>query len=198
MTSDSDVTEMRPPQKMPAALFVQACYEWMEALIPALIVILIFFTLLFRVVTVSGPSMQPNLWDGNRLLVSCLPRAPKPGDIVVIDARATTLNRVLVKRVIATGGQTVNIDFQTGVVSVDGAKLDESAYIQNGITRNQYDVSFPQTVPEGHVFVLGDNRVVSEDSRFAQVGMIDERYLIGRAAVILTPVSEWKILGSIF
>jgi signal peptidase I len=107
--------------------------------------------------------------------------------VVVIDAQGTRLKERLIKRVIATGGQTVNIDFQTGMVYVDGKKIDESAYIKNGITKNQYDISFPQKVPAGHVFVLGDNRTVSEDSRSSYVGMIDSRFVLGRVLFTLSP-----------
>lgn len=171
--------------------FAAACFEWIEALIPSLIAVLIFFTFLFRVITVNGPSMEPNLQDGYKLFVSCTGGQLSKGDTVVIDARATRLGKVLVKRVIATEGQTVDINFQTGIVSVNGSELNESAYIPNGITKNQYDVSFPQKVPSGCVFVLGDNRIVSEDSRASDVGMIDQRFVIGKVSFIITPFSKF-------
>lgn len=167
------------------------CFEWMEALIPSIITVLLLFTFLFRIITVNGTSMLPNLQEGDRLFVSCTDTSLARGDIIVIDAKGTSLGDVLVKRVIATEGQTVNIDFQIGTVSVDGVALDESAYLVNGITKNQYDVSFPQTVPAGCVFVLGDNRTVSEDSRFRAVGMIEKRYVIGKVKCILTPFSKF-------
>jgi signal peptidase I len=93
--------------------------------------------------------------------------------------------------VIATEGQTVDINFYTGIISVDGVALDESAYIENGITKDPGDVSFPQKVPAGHVFVLGDNRTVSEDSRFREVGMIDRRHIIGKVEFVITPFSKF-------
>lgn len=181
----------RQPAQRPENTLVSSCFEWMEALIPAILAVLLLFTFLFRVITVNGPSMEPNLWNGYRLLVSCTDTALTRGDIVVIDAKGTSLGDVLVKRVIATEGQTINIDFQAGTVFVDGAQLDESAYIINGITKNQYDVKFPQTVPAGCVFVLGDNRTVSEDSRFQAVGMIEKRYIIGKVELILSPFSKF-------
>jgi signal peptidase I len=171
--------------------FTTNCFEWVESLIPALIVIIIFFTFLFRVITVNGPSMLPNLHNGYKVLVACADNRPARGDIVVVDAKGVKLNEVIVKRVIATEGQTVDIDFQTGTVYVNGTAIDESAYIKMGITKNQYDLTFPQTVPAGHVFVLGDNRVVSDDSRSSDVGMIDQRYIIGKAEFIITPFSEF-------
>jgi signal peptidase I len=175
-----------------AQRFTASCFEWIEALIPALIVIIIVFTFLFRVnIVVSGPSMEPNLLEGYKVFTSCIDRHLSRSDIVVVDGRGTSLNKCIIKRVIATAGQTVDIDFQTGVVSVDGIALDESAYIENGITKDPGDVSFPQKVPVGHVFVLGDHRTVSEDSRYRAVGMIDQRFIIGKVYFIISPFSKF-------
>lgn len=171
----------------PANRFALSCYEWVEALIPALIIITIVFAFLLRVITVNGSSMQPNFKDGYKVLVSCTDRNLSRGDVVVVDERGIALHEVIIKRVIATEGQTVDIDFQAGTVSVNGIVLDESVYIKNGITKNQYDLRFPQTVPAGHVFVLGDNRKYSDDSRSSDVGMIDERYVIGKVKTIIIP-----------
>lgn len=185
-----ETSEKHELKTNPKSNFTLGCFEWVEALIPALIVIMILFTFLFRVITVNGPSMLPNLKNGNKVLISCLNKQPTRGDIVIIDAKAIALNEVIVKRVIATAGQTVDIDFQTGTVSVNGVALDELTYIKNGITKNQYDISFPQTVPSGHVFVLGDNRTFSDDSRSSDVGMIDQRYIIGQVKLIIAPISS--------
>ena len=140
------------------------CFEWMEALVTALIAVVFIFTFLFRVVSVSGQSMEPNLQSGDRVVVSSYFYNPQPGDIVVI-TRTVGLDQPIIKRVIATEGQEVDIDFDKGVVLVDGEVLDESAYIENGITTQRSDFEFPMTVPEGYVFVLGDNRPRSADSR---------------------------------
>ena len=121
------------PAKPSKSDFTLSCYEWVEALIPALVIIMVLFTFLFRVITVNGPSMMPNLKNGYKVLVSCTDRKLTRGDIVVVDGRGTSLHEIIIKRVIATEGQTVNIDFNTGVVSVNGVPLDESAYIENGI-----------------------------------------------------------------
>ena len=168
--------------------FAASCYEWVEALIISLSVVMALFVFLFRVnIVVDGDSMVPNFQNGDRVFVSCLDRGFSRGDVVVIDERATGLQERLIKRVIATGGQTVDINFQTGAVIVDGVEVDESAYLENGITKDQYDVEFPQKVPDGHIFVLGDNRAISEDSRFGEVGMIDSRYVVGKAVFLLNP-----------
>lgn len=191
MEQKTEISKNQNSIQLPKHGFTTSCFEWIEALIPALIVILILFTFLFRVITIDGPSMQPNLHNSDKVLVSCFDRHLSRGDIVVVDGKGTNLGKIIVKRVIATEGQTVNIDFQTGVVSVDGVALDESAYIENGITKDQGDVSFPQKVPAGHVFVLGDNRVVSEDGRFKEVGMIDQRYIIGKVQFMIAPISKF-------
>ena len=168
--------------------FAAACYEWVEALITALTAVMILFVFLFRVnIGVIGDSMKPNYQDGYRVFVSCVDHRLSRGDIVVVDSNATKLKERIIKRVIATEGQKVNIDFDTGIVSVDGQELDESAYIKNGITKNQYDLKFPQTVPPGHIFVLGDNRTISNDSRSSDIGMIDCRYVIGKVDFLLKP-----------
>ena len=185
---DVPASESAPAGESGAGRFAVSCYEWMEALIISLSVVMLLFVFLFRVnIIVDGDSMLPNFENGNRVLVSCLGRGLRQGDVVVVDEHATGLKERLIKRVIATGGQTVDIDFKTGIVSVDGRELDESAYIQNGITKDQYDVAFPLKVPPGRLFVLGDNRTVSEDSRFGEVGMIDSRYVVGRVVFMLNP-----------
>lgn len=168
--------------------YVRNCYEWMEALITAQVVVMLAFVFLFRVnIVVDGDSMKPNYQNGYRVFVSCLDNTYSRGDVVVVDSRATRLGVRLIKRVIATGGQTVDIDFQTGMVSVDGKELDESRYIKNGITTNQYDIDFPQNVPEGCVFLLGDNRTISDDSRSSDVGMVDTREIMGKVKFLLKP-----------
>ena len=134
---------------------------------------------------------MPTLHDRDMLLLQSIGYEPAQGDVVVLSTKSFREGAPIVKRIIATEGQTVDIDFDNGYVYVDGQQLDESAYIENGITRDQYDVEFPQTVPEGHVFVLGDNRTVSKDSRDSEVGMIDQRCIIGKVQMIYQPFSEF-------
>ena len=178
----------------PVKRFVAHCYEWLEALISSLIVVVLLFTLLFRIVNVSGPSMLPTLQSNDRVLLTSYFYQPKQGDVVVITHTAK-LQEPIIKRVIALENQTVDIDFETGTVYVDGQALDESAYIENGITTQPADYTYPLTVPPGHLFVLGDNRAVSNDSRSSAVGMIDERYVLGKAEFVVFPFSRFgKIL----
>lgn len=170
--------------------FANSCFEWMEALITSLIVVVIVFTFLFRVVNVSGSSMLPTLESSDRVLLSSLFYTPKQGDVVVI-SRTVGLSKPIIKRVIATEGQEVDIDFETGTVFVDGHSLDESAYIENGITTQPSDMEFPVKVPDGHIFVLGDNRSVSKDSRSSDVGMVDTRYILGKAEWVVFPLDRF-------
>lgn len=182
----SDPVE-KPIQKKKSG-FVEGCYEWTEAFISALIVVIMLFAFLFRLnVVVQGNSMEPNYEEGYRVFVNCVDRNFTRGDVVVIDANGTKLKTRIIKRVIATEGQTVNIDSATGYVVVDGKKLDESAYIKNGITMQTGTTQFPTTVPKGCAFVLGDHRDVSQDSRYTSVGMVDTRYIVGKVSFLLNP-----------
>ncbi len=177
----------RVPQR---SSFVNNCFEWIEALVTSLILVVILFTFIFRIVNVSGPSMLPNLRSGDRVVLSSYFYKPQRGDVIVI-THSAKFSEPIIKRVIALENQVVDINYRTGYVSVDGKVLDESAYIQNGITTQQSDFEFPLTVPKGHVFVLGDNRSVSNDSRFSEIGMIDERYILGKAEYIVFPLSRF-------
>ncbi|HEX3039413.1 MAG TPA: signal peptidase I [Caproiciproducens sp.] len=184
---DGSEASFRVPQK---SNFVSNCFEWIEALVTSLILVVILFTFIFRIVNVSGPSMLPNLRSRDRVVLSSYFYKPQRGDVVVI-THSANFNEPIIKRVIALENQVVDINYLTGYVSVDGKELDESAYIQNGITTQQSDFKFPLTVPKGHVFVLGDNRSVSNDSRFSEIGMIDERYILGKAEYIVFPLSRF-------
>lgn len=178
----------------PVTHLVTHCYEWLEALASSLIVVVLLFTMLFRIVNVSGPSMLPTLQQDDHVLLSSCFYRPHPGDVVVITHTAK-LKEPIIKRVIALENQTVDIDFATGMVYVDGQALDESAYIENGITTQPSDFTYPLTVPSGHLFVLGDNRAVSNDSRSSEVGMIDERYVLGKAEFVVFPFDRFEKIG---
>ena len=161
-------------------------YEWVQALVCSVLAVVILFTFVIRLIGVDGRSMVPTLQDGDRLLVlnSMLYDDYQYGDIVVL-RKDTFLKDPIVKRVIAVEGQTVDIDFSTGSVYVDGALLDED-YI-NELTFLEEGTEFPLTVPNGSVFVLGDNRNHSSDSRDSRLGTVDSRYVIGKAVFLAFP-----------
>lgn len=149
--------------------------------------ILLAFSLLFRVVVVSGPSMNATLVDGDWLLLlgNVLYGEPQKGDIIVASKDSFDDGAPIIKRVIATEGQTVDIDFIAGIVYVDGTALDEPYTLT---PTNQYEgIDFPLTVDEGCVFVMGDNRNKSKDSRSTEIGLIDEREILGKAIFLAFP-----------
>lgn len=149
--------------------------------------ILTIYMLFFRVVVVIGPSMYDTLIQGDRLLLvsSLVYRQPQQGDIVVCSKESFDDGTCFVKRVIATEGQEVNIDFQTGEVKVDGVVLEEDYLFSP--TNRANGIEFPLIVGEGQVFVMGDNRERSLDSRSQQIGLVDERQIVGKAVFILSP-----------
>ena len=175
----------------PAERSRRELYDWIESLMVALIFCVILFSFILRLINVSGPSMNPTLYEGNKMLVSDLFYKPKAGDVVVFkNVDDNNEEKALVKRVIATEGQEVNIDFEHGIVYVDGEPLEED-YAAEPI-HNKLDFIGPKTVPEGCVFVLGDNRNSSRDSRARSIGMVDERLIIGRVYAVLYPIDAIK------
>lgn len=165
-------------------------YDWIECLISALIICVCLFVFFIRVIDVIGSSMFPTLTDGDKMLVSDLLYTPKAGDVVVFKTDSYDPNKALVKRVIAVGGQEVNIDFDKGIVYVDGEAIHED-YI-NDITATKIDFIGPKEVPEGCVFVMGDNRNASTDSRDSRIGMVDSRLIIGKVYYVLYPLNAFR------
>ena len=168
-------------------------YDVVSIVATAVVAVTIAFVFFFRTVGVSGNSMYPTLHDYDRIILSAFLYEPQNGDIVVTcqPSESTAIEDVLVKRVIATGGQTVDIDFETSTVYVDGVALDEP-YI-NEPTRDREDFYAPVTVPEGYIFVMGDNRNHSTDSRDSRVGLIREEYILGKALFRVMPFGQFKI-----
>ena len=164
-------------------------YEWVQALVCSVLAVVLLFTFVIRLIGVDGHSMVPTLQDGDRLLVlnAMLDNDYEYGDIVVL-RKDTFLEEPIVKRVIATEGQTVDIDFVSGAVYVDGELLEED-YI-NEPTYVEEGTEFPLTVPEGSIFVMGDNRNHSSDSRSSDLGTVDTRYVIGKAVFLLFPGAD--------
>ena len=164
--------------------------EWYDALAVAVAVIALVFTFGLRVVQVDGHSMQPTLLNGERLLMTPL-KTPDYGDVVIVDSY-TAYGKPLVKRVIAKGGDTISIDYDAGTVTVNGELLQED-YIA-APTYLGYDVQFPFTVPEGTLFVMGDNRNESLDSRSSYVGCIDERDILGKVLLCFMPFTDFGVV----
>ena len=178
-------------------------YCWAQAVVTAVVGVILLFTFGVRLISVSGPSMQDTLYTGDRLLVlNAMFCGFKAGDVVVINDYNAELDDTLVKRIVAVGGQTVDMDFSTGEVYVDGQVLDEP-YIKEP-TYTPEGVAFPLTLAEDEVFVMGDNRNHSTDSRDTRLGPVKVGYLQGKALLLLTPgatpdtgKSDWSRVGVI-
>ena len=163
-------------------------FEWMESCILAVTIILLLFVFLGRTATVSGPSMQPTLYSGDRLLLWEMGAwDPAYGEIVVID-RTQSGEPPIIKRVIGKAGDHIDIDFTQGTVFRNGALLEEP-YIQEPTFTNR-GMEFPLTVPEGYLFVMGDNRNHSSDSRDPAIGLIDLRRVMGKAVFRFSPAKD--------
>lgn len=161
-------------------------YCWAQALVAAVVGVVLLFTFAFRLIGVNGPSMQDTLFTGDRLLVlNAIFCDFQPGDVVVINDYNAALSDTLVKRIIAVGGQTIDIDSASGAVYVDGQALDEP-YVK-GFTQANEGLTFPITLAEDEVFVMGDHRDHSTDSRSSRLGAVKEGYLQGKALLLLAP-----------
>ncbi len=198
----SDVTEVKSEKKK--STFVSDLFEWLDVFVKAIIVVVILFTAVFKIATIDGDSMQNTVFEGEKVIISNIFYSPKQGDIVVVSRNyknsADCYERnsaPIIKRVIATEGQTVDIDFEKGIVYVDGNALDEP-YAKTP-TNLHYDVEFPITVDENCVFLLGDNRNDSLDSRATWIGddgtgLVDKRYILGK---VLTRIYPFNKIGSL-
>lgn len=179
---------------------VREIFDWLEVLVTAMVVVVIVFSLIFRVATIDGRSMENTLFDGQKVIMTNLGYTPKQGDIVVISrninnsvADEDRSELPIIKRVIATQGQWVDIDFVKGIVYVDGVALKED-YVKTP-TNLQYPdgPDFPVKVKEGCIFVMGDNRNDSLDSRSGRIGengMIDTHYVLGHAVFRIFPFNK--------
>ena len=156
----------------------KSALDWVESITYSLIFIVLLFTFLFRITTVSGISMVPTLYDNDKLFISSLFYTPSRQDIIVVDAYIN-YGHPLVKRVVGIAGDEIDINFETGEVFVNG-ELQDEPYI-SGPTIQRYDLTFPLIVPESTVFVMGDNRPLSLDSRSGAIGFVDVRSILGKA-----------------
>ena len=177
------VDEYHPKETTGRAVAREIC-DWVESGMIAVICVVLLFTFIARISDVDGVSMQPTLEHQDRLVITRLGLGPSQGDIVVVTLPGRE-DEPYVKRVVATGGQTIDIDFESGQVFVDGRLLYEP-FLREPTFLNA-GMPFPQTVPYGHVFILGDNRNNSRDSRDLTIGMVDERNILGRAVFRVFP-----------
>lgn len=169
----------------------QTFFELLHAVIVAIIVVVFLLNFVFRLVDVDGESMMDTLHDNDKVFVTNALYTPADGDIVVI-SHGQEYEKPIIKRVIATEGQTLKIDFEKGHIIVDGVILDEP-YIKE-TTETKGNTEIPEIIPEGKVFVMGDNRNHSLDSRYHEVGLIDEKDIIGKAQFVLFPFNRFGSL----
>ena len=179
--------EKKPPEDV---------FYWLNALTTALVCLVIVFTFFGRLTRVDGPSMENTLHDGQLLLVQSLGYEPEQGDVVVLSKNTFHDGAPIVKRIIAVGGQTVDIDYDTNTVYVDGVALDEP-YILEPMRELPAEYATHIEVPEGSVFVMGDNRNNSTDGRSPSIGVVDERCILGRALFVLLPFQDAGVVESI-
>ena len=163
---------------------------YLHDLVYLLTAVMVAFLIFFRIVVVSGPSMKMTLLDGDYLLLvsNLFYREPQKGDVIVVSKDSYDHGKPIVKRVIATQGQIVDMDFDNGIVYVDGLPLEED-YTNTPTTLDE-GTAFPLVVEEGCVFVLGDNRNNSKDSRSPEIGLVDTREILGKVVILLFPGTD--------
>ena len=184
--------------------FKKSLFEWLDTIVIAIIAVVFVITVVFRTATIVGNSMQNTFFEGERVIITKLFYEPEQGDVIVISRNVHNLTdqnsyqEPIIKRVIATGGMYVDIDFDNGEVYVgytqSEMKLLDEPYIKMP-TKKRGDVEFPLYVPEGKVFVMGDNRADSLDSRYSEIGLIDEKDILGKAIFRVYPFDK---IGGIY
>lgn len=186
-SGEAEIGEYRPGDFKKRWLV--SLYDWLEAAIVSLIFVILAFIFLFRNVGVDGPSMNPTLYSGDRLILLTCCYTPARGDIVVIDRYTQD---PLVKRVIAVGGDKISIQEDTGKVVLNGKVLNEKYAVGKTILRDFGTDT--KTVPKGYLIVMGDNREVSKDSRSAEVGFVNVKDVVGKAIFRFYPAKRLGIL----
>ena len=169
-------------------------FEWIQLLLPAMLVVVLLLTFVLRLIRVDGSSMMNTLFDGDQVFVTNLFYEPADGDIVVI-SHGQEYPKPIIKRVIATEGQTVKVDYENNRVLVDGVVIDEP-YLHEAMRYNAFDndQEIPEVIPEGKVFVMGDNRNNSTDSRSSHVGPLEYNKVVGHAMFVVFPFSSIRTL----
>jgi signal peptidase I len=163
----------------------------MQSIVLTFLVFLFVLTFFGRIIGVQQDSMTPTLLDGDRMIVRSILYTPRQGDIIIFSKQGFEDGAALVKRVIALSGDVVDINTETGLVYVNGLPLDEP--YTNGPTNMAGDIEYPFTVPEGQVFVIGDNRNLSRDSRHMEIGPVDEREVIGQVIAVILPLNRLEL-----
>lgn len=192
----SPENEPAPQESGPTSLKMDL-YFWVQALALALVLLVLTFTFVGRVIRVEGSSMVPTLHEGDLMMLQSVGYTPKQGDVVVLRKPGFPESGTapVVKRVIATEGQHVVVDYGDHCVYVDGVALDEPYLneVMNAIHRPEFS-ALDVVVPQGSIYVLGDNRNVSSDSRNVNLGTVDVRYILGRALVVVFPLRDLGVI----
>ena len=188
-------TDSNAPKLTKSEEFRLDLFFWLQTFVIVLAVLILVFTFVGRIITVDGPSMLPTLHDKDMLILRSIAYTPEAGDVVVLTKDFDHYeDQPIVKRVIAVGGQSVRIDYNESKVYVDGTALDEPYIMDQTMYEPGGDLSIQELeIPEGHVFVMGDNRNNSSDSRHYQLGAIDNRYILGKVVTVLFSPYKWSL-----
>ena len=201
MSEERNYYPVEEPEEEEAALsgadaFKVDLYFWLQALVMALVGLILIFTFVGRIIGLDAESIMPTLHNRDMLLLQSIGYSPEQGDVVVLSTKDFRNGAPIVKRIIAVGGQTVDIDYETNTVYVDGVALDEP-YILETMRALPESFATHVEVPEGSIFVMGDNRNNSTDSRSPELGVVDQRCVLGKAPLTLLPFQAAGAIESI-